>query len=121
MTGRVAVAVAIVLVPLLGYPLVTLAGGSPRFPGPGGECVRPAVEGQPVDVVFGRFDHPDAAANFLDRVVGVGFAGTQVRFDGCGHWKVVLENVPSVEIGREIQEEATTVDVETTLEQGSGN
>ena len=115
MNCRFAVAAAVVLVPLLGYPLVTLAGGSPHFPGHD-KCVRPAVEGQAVDVVFGRFDHPDAAADFLERVVGVGFVGTQVRGDGCGRWKVALENVPSVEIGREVQEEAATVDLEPTLE-----
>ena len=119
MTARVWVASAIVLVPLLGYPLVTLAGGSPRFPSPA-ECVRPAVEGQPVAVVYGRFDRPDDAAEFRDRVVGVGFQGTEVLFDGCGRWKVVLEDVPSVDIAREIEEEAATVDLEPTLELDSG-
>ena len=114
MTGRLAVAVAIVAVPLLGYPLVTLAGGSPPFPRD--ECARPAVEGRPVEVVYGRFDHPDAAAEFLERVLGVGFQGTEVVFDGCGQWKVVLDGVPSVEIARELQAEAATVDLHPTME-----
>ena len=109
---------AIVLVPLLGYPLVTLAGGSPRFPSRD-ECVRSPVEGQPVDVVFGRFDDPEVAAETSDRVVAVGFIGTEALPDGCGRWKVVLEGVPSLETAREIQAEAATVDLRPTLELGS--
>lgn len=118
MTARVWVAVAIVLVPLLGYPLVTLAGGSPRFPSRQ-ECVRSPVEGQPVDVVFGRFDDPELAAETRDRVVADGFIGTEALPDGCGRWRVVLEGVPSLEIAREIQTEAATVDLRPTLELGS--
>lgn len=83
MTARVWVAVAIVLVPLLGYPLVTLAGGSPRFPSRQ-ECVRSPVEGQPVDVVFGRFDDPELAAETRDRVVAVGFIGTEALRTDAG-------------------------------------
>jgi hypothetical protein len=110
---------AIVLVPLLGYPLVTLAGGAPRFPSPE-ECVHAPVDGQAVDVVFGRFDDPESAAAFQDRVLSVGFAGTEMLADGCGRWKVVLLNVPSIEIGRGVQAEAATVDLSPTLELGVG-
>jgi hypothetical protein len=110
--------VAIVLVSLLGYPLATLAGGSPRFPSRQ-ECVRSAVEGQPVDAVFGRFDDPTSAVEARDRVVGVGFIGTEALPDGCGRWKVVLEGVPSLETAREVQNEAATVDLRPTLELGS--
>ncbi len=118
--GRVAVAAAIVLVPLLGYPLVTLAGGSPRFPSPE-ECVRLPLEGKPVDLVFGRFDDPDSAVELRDRALSVGFIGTEALADGCGRWKVVLENVPTVAVAREIQEEAATVDLRPTLELAAGN
>jgi hypothetical protein len=113
------VASAIVLVPLVGYPLVTLASGPPRFPGPD-ECAPEAIEGQPVDLVFGRFDDPVTAATFRDRVLEVGFEGTEMIPDGCGRWKVVLANVPSVAIAREVQAEAATVDLAPTLELGSG-
>jgi hypothetical protein len=81
--------------------------------------VRPAVEGQHVDVVFGRFDDPESAVEARDRVVGVGFVGTDALGDGCGRWKVVLGGVPSLEIAREIQAEARTVDLDPTLELGS--
>lgn len=109
---------AIVLVALLAYPIVTLAGGAPRFP-TRSECVRPAVEGRSVDVVFGRFDDPLSAAELRDQTVSVGFIGTEALPDGCGRWKVVLEDVPSVDTAREIQREAGTVDLEPTLELGS--
>ena len=115
---RVGLAAAIVVVPLLVYPAVTMASGFPRFP-TRDECVRPAVEGEPVDVVYGRFDSRVEAAELLERVLTVGFTGTETLFDACGRWKVVLEGVPSLEIARGVQEEAATVDLEPTLERGA--
>ena len=64
-------------------------------------------------------DGPEAAATFRDRVLSVGFSGTEMLADGCGRWKVVLEDVPSVEIAREVQAEAATVDLSPTLELAS--
>jgi hypothetical protein len=119
-TRQFRLAVAIVLVAALGYPLVVLASGSPRFP-TRDECVRPAVEGEPVDLVFGRFDDPVSAADFVTRVVAVGFIGTESAADGCGRWKVVLENVPSIELAAQIQEEAATVDLHPQLELASSS
>lgn len=107
--------IAIVIVPLLGYPIVSVAGGGPRFP-TRAECLRPAVEGQRVDVVWGRFDDSVEAEALRERVVAVGFVGTEARPDGCGRWKVVLESIPSIEIAREIVKEAETVDLYPTLE-----
>ena len=111
----IAAAAAVVLVPLLAYPMVMLAKGRPRFPS-SAECARHAVEGQPADVVFGRLDDPESAAGLRDRVVAFGFKGTETLADGCGRWKVVLSTVPSVEVGREIQSEAGTVGLHPTLE-----
>ena len=119
MTGRRWIPVLIVLVPLLGYPIAMLGGGGPRFP-TRAECVHPAVEGAPVDLVYGRLDDPVDAARLRDRVVAVGFTGTEAVADGCGRWKVVLENVPSLEVAREVQEEARSVELSPTLELGSG-
>jgi hypothetical protein len=118
MTARVWAAAATVLIPLVGYPLVTLARGSPRFP-TRQECERPAVEGRPVDIVYGRFDDPNSAVAARDGILAVGFTGTEALPDGCGRWKVVLEGVPSLEIAREVQAEAATVDLMPTLELGS--
>ena len=112
-------AVAIVVVPLLAYPVVTLAGGGPHWPSRA-ECVHPAVEGQPVAVVFGRADDPMTANELRDRALSVGFKGTESVPDGCGRWKVVLENLPSVDIARQIQDEAHKVDLEPTIELWSG-
>ena len=116
---RVGLATAIVLVPLLAYPAATLATGAPRFP-TRDECVHPAVEGEPVDVVYGRFDSPLEAAALLERVLTVGLTGTETIVDACGRWKVVLEDVPSIEIARGVQEGAASVDLEPTLERGVG-
>lgn len=108
-------ATAIVAVAAIGYPLVSLAGGRPRFPSPE-ECVQPALEGRGVNVVYGRVDSPLEADALRDRVLAVGFTGAKALGDGCGRWKVIVEGVPSVEIGQEIQEEARSVDLGTTLE-----
>lgn len=111
-------AVAIVLVPLLGYPLLTIAGGAPRFPSTE-ECVHAPVEGMPVNVVFARLDDLTETRRVHEYVLSVGFAGTELLGDGCGRWIVVLENVPSAEIGKEVQREAGTVDLRPTLELGT--
>jgi hypothetical protein len=118
MTRRLAVLVAVVLVPLLAYPLVTLAGGWPRFPSQN-ECVHAVVEGSPVDIVYGRFDSVADADELRDRVVAVGLTGTEVAADGCGRFKVVYENVPSVEVAQQVQEEARKVGFESTLERAA--
>ena len=116
---RIGLAAAIVAVPLLAYPAAILAAdGLPRFPSRD-ECVRPAVRGQPVDVVFGRTDDAVSATDLRDRIVSVGFPGTEVVPDGCGRWKVVLEKVPSLDVARGVQREAATVDLAPTLELGS--
>jgi hypothetical protein len=119
MSRTTAAAVLIVVVPLVVYPMWSMAGGSPRFPSRD-ECIRSVVEGEPVDLVYGRYDDPESAAAARDRVVAVGFTGTEVLFDGCGRWKVVLEGVPSVDIAREIQSEAATVGLHPTLERAAG-
>jgi hypothetical protein len=118
MRARVLLVVGIVAVPLLAYPLVSVTGGVPRFP-TRGECVHAPVDGQPVDVVWGRYDDPRDATEFRAHVVGVGFLGTEALPDGCGRWKVVLEDVPSLEVGREIAREAEAVDLHPTLELAS--
>jgi hypothetical protein len=81
--------------------------------------VIPAVEGMPVDVVYGRFDSSLEAGALLERVLSVGFTGTEMLIDSCGRWEVVLEGVPDLEIARGVQEEAASVDLEPTLELGS--
>lgn len=118
MSPRLWAVIAVAAVPLIVYPLIAFAGGSPRFPSPS-ECVRPAVEGQPVDVVYGRFDDPVSAERFKDQVVAVGFVGTEVIADGCGRWKVVYEGIPELSVATELQAEARTVDLAPTLERGA--
>ncbi len=70
-------------------------------------------------MVYGRFDDPASATEERDRVVSLGFTGTEVLPDGCGRWKVVLRGVPTLEIASEVQREAGTVDLHPTLELGS--
>lgn len=118
MTRRAWLALAIVAVPLAGYVLVSVSDGAPRFP-TRDECVRVPVEGQAVDVVFGRFDDIPSADELQHQVVSVGFAGVEVEADGCGRWKVVLANVPSIETAREVQKEAESVDLAPKLERAS--
>lgn len=115
-TLRLAV-VAIVTVPLLGYPLAVTAGETPRFPSRD-ECARPArsdADGE-LELVFGRFDSPVAAAAHRDRVVSAGFVGTEVSPDGCGLWKVSNDGIDSYEQGQGTAAEARAVGFEARLE-----
>jgi hypothetical protein len=119
MTKRSWLAVAIVAVSLVAYPLATVAGGAPKFP-TRADCVHAAVEGEPVNIVFGRFDSPLEAKALRHRVVAAGFIGTEVIADGCGRWEAVLQNVPSLEIARKVEDETRTVGLSPTLELGTG-
>jgi hypothetical protein len=118
MTRRLALLVAIVVLPLLVYPLVTLAGGSPRFPDRS-ECIRAVVEGSPVDIVYGRFDSVADAEELRNRVVDVGLTGTEVLADGCGRFKVVYESVPSLDVAQQVEANARTAGFEPTLERAA--
>ena len=113
-------ALAIVVGPVVGYVALALSDGAPRFP-TRDECISAPVAGQPVDVVYGRLGDPSSAAELRDRVVAVGFLGVESVPDGCGRWKVVLEAVPTLEIAREVQSEAQSVDLDPTLELGSAS
>ena len=116
MTVRVGVAIAIVLVPLLGYPLVTLAGGSPRFPTEE-ECGRLAKADDPgFDVVYGRVDSRDGAQALLDRVTAVGFTGAELELDGCGRWKVFYDSIDSLEQGASLAEQVRAAGFDARVE-----
>ena len=106
---------AIVIAAALLYPLVVLAGGAPRFPDRG-ECVHPAKEGADLEAVFGRYAERGAANAVLQRVLKVGFKGSEIERDGCGSFKVVVHGIPTVAVGRELLAEARTVGLHATLE-----
>jgi len=117
-THRTAVllATAIMVVPLVGYPLVVGADGV-RFPSVD-DCVRVAEradEGE-LDLVFGRRDTPKEAAELLDRVRGVGYVDAVVLGDGCGRWKVLYDGIESYEQGLESRAEARGAGLEAELE-----
>ena len=116
MSGRAATAaaVAIVVVPLLGYPLVTLATGAPRFPRRS-DCIRLVEPHRGIAVVYGRFNEGDAASKRLQRVLALGFKGTKLWFDGCGRWVVLLEHVPNATVGKAIVKEAAGVGLHAQL------
>lgn len=110
-----ALATAIVFVVLVGYPVVTLAGGPPGFPSRS-ECSHGPEAGKPVAVVYGRFDEAGRAAAVLRRALAVGFKGTALEIDACGQWVVLLHNVPSVAVGDGIVKEAHPVGLSPKLE-----
>lgn len=109
---------AIVCAAAIGYPLVALAGGSPHFPDRG-ECVRPAKGDGEVEAVFARFRDLGLATAAYQRATKLGFRGLAVEADGCGYVKVVLDDVPSLAVGRELAVEAARVGFRVTLEEPS--
>ena len=52
--------------------------------------------------------------------MSVGFTGTEVLGDGCGRWKVVLENIPSVVVASQVRAEAVKAGFAPTLELATG-
>ena len=62
-----------------------------------------AVDGQPVDVVYGRSTRRVGGRAPWIECWRSGSSGPSRSLDGCGRWKVVLEGVPSLEIAREVQ------------------
>jgi len=116
MTRRLLLPWAIVLVAALAYPLAVLAGGGPRFPSRA-ECVHLARTDGDLEVVFGRFESPADASALLERVLAVGFQGSQVEPDGCGLLKVAVHGIPTLKVGDEVLREARSVGLTPTLEQ----
>lgn len=98
------------------YPAVILAGGSPHFP-TRRECVHPAHGPGEVEAVFGRFREQTPAQVTLKRATQLGFQNLKVARDGCGDLRVVLDNVPSLAVGRDLAAEAARVGLHVALEQ----
>lgn len=110
------VAVAIVAVPLLAYPLAVAAGGV-RFPS-AADCVHLAAPGASgdLDLVFGRRDTPAAATRLLARVRSVGYADAEVRGDGCARWEVLYDGIESYPQGASSAAEAHAAGLPAWLE-----
>ena len=107
----------IVAVAAVGYPLVVLAlSGAPHFPSRTDCTLPPTGEGE-LQVVFGYRDSEMEALELRDRVLAVGFLGTEIARDSCGRVRVAVDDVPSREVGEEVIREARTVGLEPTLEQ----
>lgn len=109
-------AVAVVAVPLLAYPVAVAADGV-RFPSVA-DCVRKAPPGTTaaLDLVFGRRDTAAEAERLLERVRGVGYGGAEVRIDGCGRWEVLYDGIESYPQGASSAAEAHGAGLEAWLE-----
>jgi hypothetical protein len=109
-------AVLVVAIPLLAYPALVLADGA-RLPSRD-DCVRVAPTGstEPLDLVFGRRDTPQAAEELLEQVVAVGYVDAELRADGCGRWKVLYDGITSYDQGLESRAEARRAGLEADLE-----
>ena len=118
MTRSVArlLAAAIVVAPLLVYPVVVGVDGA-RFPSRD-DCVHLAGpdETAKLDLVFGRRDTPGEAEDLLARVRGVGYVDAESGPDGCGRWKVLYDGIQSWEQGASSAEQARGAGLEAELE-----
>ena len=114
-TARI-LAAAIIVVPLLAYPLVVAADGA-RFPSRD-DCVQVAAEGETaeLDLVFGRRDTVAQADELLEKVRGVGYVDAEVRGDGCTRWKVIYDGIEFYEQGASSLAEARGAGLEAWLE-----
>jgi hypothetical protein len=106
---------AIVFAAALAYPLAVLAGGAPAFPSRD-DCVRPAVDGAPIEAVLAYVDSEHEAKAVRERALGVGFKGIEIERNACGRVKVAVRGVPTLDVGREFAKEAAAVGFDVTLE-----
>jgi hypothetical protein len=106
---------ALVAVCAAGYPAIVLARGAPHFP-TRAECRQPARAGEEIVAVFGAFRERGQATALARRAAQVGFAELDVERDACGDVKVVLHDIPSLAVGRDLQAEAARVGLHVTLE-----
>jgi hypothetical protein len=117
--NRNAVAVVLLAVGPVLYPLATGASGAPHFP-TRSECAHPARAVGSLDAVFGRFFLRSAADQKQRRVLELGFSGAEIERDGCGYFKVVVHGVPNLSVGRDLVAEARRVGLHVALEQAIG-
>jgi hypothetical protein len=109
-----------VAVAVLAYPAITAAGGVPLPTRD--ECARVATsdaDGE-LELVYGHLDSLVEAQELRDRVVSVGFVGTEVRPDGCGRWKVSYDGIDSFEQGQGTIEEARRAGFDPRVEVDPG-
>jgi hypothetical protein len=110
------VATAAVLV--LAYPAAVLAfSGAPRFPSRD-DCAALAspVEDGSFLAVYERHESLRAALETRDRLLEMGFTGTEVRSDGCGRWEVANPSVVTVDQARGHAEDARRAGFDLRLE-----
>ena len=117
MTRPRLLAAAIVAVPLLAYPAVTIGSGGVRLPSRD-DCVLVADEGsaEPLDLVFGRRPTVAEAEELLEQVRGVGYVDAELALDGCGRWRVLYDGIESYAQGESSRAEARGAGLEAELE-----
>jgi hypothetical protein len=110
-----AFAAAIVAVPLMLYPVVSVGGA--RFPSRD-DCARlpSGAPGEPLDVVYGRLGDPVAAADLRDALARGGFVGAEIAFDACGRWVVLYDPIDSLEQGQALAEQVRKSGFEARVE-----
>jgi hypothetical protein len=115
---RVGLATAIVALPLLAYPAVTLAGGAPHFP-TRDECSQVATSDAPdLEVVYGRFEDRPDADELLAALTRVGFVGAEIELDACGRWKVRYDGIDSLAQGEALAAQVREAGFEARVENG---
>jgi hypothetical protein len=111
-------ATGVVVVALVGYPLLALSGGSPRFP-TRGECVTVAGGDAPdLNVVYGRFDDLQPAEALLADVTRTGFTGAELTLDNCGQWTVAYDAIESYAQGQALADQVRAAGFDAQVEVG---
>jgi hypothetical protein len=97
-------------------PAVVLAVAlAPRVQASTAGCETPAPAAGPAIVVFGYPKRFSDAVVVRNSALRVGFKQTSVGFDHCGRLRVQSVELPSVQVAREVQAEAESVHLKTTI------
>jgi hypothetical protein len=110
-------AVGLVVLVAVAYPVAALAGGLPRFASRS-DCSPPATHDGSITLVLGTFRSGQPATAMLEQVKKLGYIQARVLADACGNVKVAVTGYPTLAGAENAVAEAHRAGLRPALEQG---
>jgi hypothetical protein len=103
-------AVAVIVVGALAYPLVLLAQGGPSFPSRA-HCLARATQDGNIELLLGGFSTNASADALVAKAKKYGLTAAESTLDGCGNFDVVVPGYTTLAGAQSAVAEAHTVDI----------